>query len=434
MAMPLPSTTLTPGLEFRDHFYTDRSKVFDHNAERARAILETKLSALNGLEALIQLTFGDVTQSKAPIFIDARCGAASIYDAAPPATEPDVEITIKPEYIIQFSEGVLDPRLGMFKDALFHETSMPKGDIPKAVRFADLLTPDPPVAPKHADAFIGQELPKPTSDISQVKRDIQKFGYGFVENALSQEEVRILKKAVQEQAAGERKDGVATFDGGPHAPNQRIWNIINRGDEFIDLLNHPLIDEVIPWYLGDHPIISSYSANIARPGNVPMQLHTDQMAITPPRRDIAFGMNIMFYLEDTTDVNGATRVYPASHLGNVAPSDIFTVDGSVAAEAPAGTALVFESRLWHATGPNRKETGERPVILIFFMRSFVRPQENVYLSLRKEVEAKLPDRQKAFLGFRSAPGIGGQDGNTLEGHYVSRKEDAIGRLRAPHEE
>lgn len=46
-----------------------------------------------------------------------------------------------------------------------------------------------------------------------------------------------------------------------------------------------------------------------------MQLHTDQVAIQPPIRDISFGMNILFYLEDVTEKNGATRVYPGSHLG-----------------------------------------------------------------------------------------------------------------------
>ncbi|ETS81411.1 hypothetical protein PFICI_06413 [Pestalotiopsis fici W106-1] len=180
-----------------------------------------------------------------------------------------------------------------------------------------------------------------------------------------------------------------------------LENIINTGDEFIDLLNLTLIDQVIPWYLGDHSIIYSYTANIARPGNVPVQLHTDQLSITLLTRDMAYGMNIMFYSEDITDENGATRVYPVSHLGNVAPSNIFTVEGPHPVEGPAGTTLVFESRLWHATGANGLSTGERPVILLFFMRSFVRPQENAYLTLRKDVEAKLPPRQKVFLGFRT---------------------------------
>lgn len=85
--------------------------------------------------------------------------------------------------------------------------------------------------------------------------------------------------------------------------------------------------------------------------------------------------------------------------------------------------------MWHATGPNRAPAGERPVMLLFFMRSFVRLQENAYLTLRKDVEEKLPDRQKAMLGFCSAPGINGLEGNTLEGYYVSRREDAVERLR-----
>lgn len=94
--------------------------------------------------------------------------------------EPATRITIKPEYILLFSEGNLDPRLGMFKDAIFHEPAMPKGDIPKAVRFADLLTPDPSVELRPASDFQPKELPQPTEDIEQVKRDVQQWGYGCV--------------------------------------------------------------------------------------------------------------------------------------------------------------------------------------------------------------------------------------------------------------
>lgn len=46
-----------------------------------------------------------------------------------------------------------------------------------------------------------------------------------------------------------------------------------------------------------------------------MQLHTDQVAIQSPIKKVAFGLNIMWYLEDVTDANGGTRVFPASHLG-----------------------------------------------------------------------------------------------------------------------
>lgn len=163
-----------------------------------------------------------------------------------------------------------------------------------------------------------------------------------------------------------------------------------------------------------------------------MQLHTDQVAIQPPIRDLAFGLNILWFLEDFTAENGGTRVFPASHLGQIAPEDLFTVDGTVAAEGPAGTALVLESRLWHATGPNRAKGGERAAVLMFFMRSYIRQQENNFLSLRKDVEAKLSDRHKRMLGFYTTGALGGVEGEVREGIFVSRKEDCIGTLRAPH--
>ncbi|ORY64913.1 uncharacterized protein BCR38DRAFT_431318 [Pseudomassariella vexata] len=427
MAGVAPGPTLTPGLDFSGQSYRDLAKNADATITRAHEIIKEKLPVLGQLKALLSLTFGDRT----PVFVDARSGEAKFLEDC--SDEPDTKVTIKPEYIVQFYEGKLEPRYGIFKDAFFHVASMPQGNIPVAIKFGDLLTPFPPCPPKKVTPVAFPRLPQPTEDIEQVKRDIQEFGYGLVKNALTPSQVSILKTAVQEQAAGERAAGVARADGGPNGPNQRIWTLINKGDEFLDLLNHPLIDDIVPWFLGDHALIHSYSANIARPGNEPMQLHTDQIAIQPPIRDMAFGLNIMWYLEDVTNRNGGTRVFPSSHLGQVAPDDLFTVDGTVAAEGPSGTALVFESRLWHATGPNREEKGERPVILIFFMRSFIRQQENNFLSLRKDVEARLSDRHKRLLGFCTTGALGGIEGEVREGIYVSRKDDCVGRIRAPHE-
>ncbi|KAI8169549.1 Dioxygenase [Colletotrichum sp. SAR 10_70] len=427
MAGVAPGKTFTPGLDFSKQSYSNLAQKVEADVARAHEVITEKLPLLSQLNALVSLTFGD----RAPVFLDARGPEAKLLTSCP--DEPDTKITIKPEYIAQFYEGKLEPRYGLFKDAFFHEAAMPKGNVPVAIKFADLLTPNPPVPPKKVVPGAFARLPEPTEDIEQVKRDVKEFGYGLVKNALTPEQVAILKKATQEQAAGERKAGVSAADGGPNAPNQRIWTLVNKGEEFLDLLNHPLIDEIVPWFLGEHALIHSYSANIARPGNVPMQLHTDQVAIQPPVRDMAFGLNIMWYFEDITEKNGGTRVFPASHLGQIAPDDLFTVDGTIAAEGPAGTALVFDSRLWHATGPNREEAGERPVILMFFMRSFIRQQENNFLSLRKDVEAKLSDRIKRMLGFYTTGALGGLEGEVREGIFVTRKDDCVGTVRAPHE-
>ncbi|OLN97843.1 hypothetical protein CCHL11_02572 [Colletotrichum chlorophyti] len=437
MSVIRPSRTFTPGLEFRKQYF-DSAKEFEKDVVAARDIIHSRLSVLGELKSLLQIAFGDAQYSKPPIFVDARQSEVRLLESLPDGIEPDVQTVIKPDYIVRFHQGTLDPRLGLFQDARSYPPSIPKGDVPNLIRFADLLNKTPTVFLENVNKFPAHELPKPTEDIEQIRQDITNFGYGLVKNALSSEEVRIIKTAVLEQATGERQAGVATFDGGPEGTNQRVWNLINKGDEFIDLLNHPLIDAVVPWFLGDHAHISTLSANIARPGNVPMQLHTDQASKTPPQRNLALGLNISFYLVDTIALNGATRVYPASHMGNVTASDIWTVDGSIPAEGPAGTAVVFDNRLWHTTGPNRvteADVGvekERPVILLHFVRSFVRAGENHYLSLRKDVEAKLPDRQKAFFGFRKIPGIGSVEGH-IASTFVTRREDAIGPMRVAPE-
>jgi ectoine hydroxylase-related dioxygenase (phytanoyl-CoA dioxygenase family) len=314
-------------------------------------------------------------------------------------------------------------------DAFFDDSTLPKGRISVAVKFADYLTPlnvTHPVVPQDV------ELPKPTEDLDQVRADLRKFGYGFVKNALSPEQVETLKEAVRQQAAGESEAGVAARDGGPNTPNQRIWTLINKGQEFHDLLEHELIDEIVPDFLGEHALIHSYSANIARPGNAPMVLHTDQVAIQPPVRSLAFGLNIMWYLTDITADNGATRVFPASHIGDIAPDDPFSIEGTIPAEGPAGTALVFESRLWHATGPNKQTSGERPVILMFFMRSFIRQQENNFLSIRPEVEATMTDRVRKMLGYQTTGALGGVEGKVMEGLWVSKLENPVGPFRDTH--
>lgn len=51
----------------------------------------------------------------------------------------------------------------------------------------------------------------------------------------------------------------------------------------------------------------------------------------------------MWFLEAVDENNGGARVFPLSHFGNVAPEDVVDLEGSVAAQGPAGTALCFES-------------------------------------------------------------------------------------------
>jgi ectoine hydroxylase-related dioxygenase (phytanoyl-CoA dioxygenase family) len=161
-----------------------------------------------------------------------------------------------------------------------------------------------------------------------------------------------------------------------------------------------------------------------------MAMHTDQITVNPAIPQYPLGVNLMWFLSDVNEENGGTRILPKSHNGLIAPDNMFDIAGTAFASGPAGTCLIFESRIWHATGPNVAKEGERPVILQFYVRHFVRPQENFTLSVTPEVEAKLTDRAKQALGFRVTATLGGVEGFRPDGTLVKRPENPIVALNA----
>ena len=74
---------------------------------------------------------------------------------------------------------------------------------------------------------------------------------------------------------------MAYYDGDPKKPNQRVRNLPNKGQRFIDLLPHSLVEEFIPGFFGDGYHLSGYSANISCLGSEGMSMHTDQITINP---------------------------------------------------------------------------------------------------------------------------------------------------------
>lgn len=130
-------------------------------------------------------------------------------------------MTIEPEYLLKLAEGK--------GSGDFQGINAGPGDtisistIFTSMRLADLLHPNPPSLVTPASAYPPGSLPKPTTDIAQLKQDLVKWGYAFAKDALSPAQVEIIKKAVLEQAAGERQAAAEgtmalSFEG----PNQRI--------------------------------------------------------------------------------------------------------------------------------------------------------------------------------------------------------------------
>ena len=273
---------------------------------------------------------------------------------------------------------------------------------------------------------MGLGVAAPTSDLERARRDLAEHGYCLVEGALDAAQLAAVRTRLVDQAAGEAAAGIGYFDS--HGANQRVWNLVNKGQPFVDLLAHPLYVEMMTLLLGKGWLVSSTTANIAGPGGEPMFLHPDQGYVPRPWPPYPLVANTAWYLDDCTDANGATRVVPGSHLATEGPDYSGPMPGTTAAEGPAGTALVFDGRLWHGTGANRTD-GRRHVILNYACKPFLRQQENFTVSASPAVLATASDDLLARLGFKVQSTLGGVQGPT-EGKLMSRPETFLGPLAA----
>jgi ectoine hydroxylase-related dioxygenase (phytanoyl-CoA dioxygenase family) len=395
--------------------------------DRAVEIITSRLSDMTPIEGKLLVNLGTEYPE---LLIDARTSPPTLKTASSDdSKDKDTHIILTPQMVKRLYDGNLDSRYALSLGFV----RVLEGSRRHCLKFGDALTGFHVTHPK-LDSAIIPNLPKPTEDYAQVRRDLHKWGYGFVKNALSPDELNRLRARVSEQCKAEEKAGVAYFDGGINKPNQRLGCLPNKGQEFIDLLDkNTVIDEMVPDFLGDGAILFSYTANIARPGSVPMSLHTDQITIQPPIRSVAVGMNLMYFLEDVTPENGGTLVMPGSHRGQVAPDDTDNHVDCVSASGPAGTCMVFESRLWHATGANTTKDVERPVILIFFSRPWMRQQENFALSIKEDVLERCSDRVKGFMGFRVTGSLGSVQNpfGAADGSIVRRprEDEYVGELK-----
>jgi len=319
-------------------------------------------------------------------------------------------------------------------------------------------------------------VPEPTHDLDVATSDFRRAGFCLIADALSSDQVAAMRTRLVEQAEAERVQGVDFRDGGPEqnwgafrdengrirpeafkesagGRNQRVWMLINKGRVFHDIFKVKPVRAIVDRFLGDEYLLSSYGANIAKPGGVDMPLHTDQWWMPAPtradrdplpigsmRRDnfdedgsppevpmIAplAAVNVIWMLVDFTAEIGATRLVPGSHLSGKQPDEAGE-SRAVQPEAPAGTAICLDARTWHGTGANTG-TDDRLALLSTFCGPQFRPQENLAVGTHEEVVAEADDDLKALLGYKVWNAYGRVESPAVE--YIQPGEKSLGVLK-----
>jgi ectoine hydroxylase-related dioxygenase (phytanoyl-CoA dioxygenase family) len=252
-------------------------------------------------------------------------------------------------------------------------------------------------------------------DLERAVEDLERDGFCVVPDVLSPEEVAAVRTRLVEVAREEAAAGLnARRVEGPR--NQRVYALTHKGDEFLFLLEHPVLWGLMTRVLGPDFLLSSITANIAGPGGPPMALHPDQGYIPPPWPPYPLVANIMWMLDDFTAENGATRFVPGSHrAASGGPTDQARAADAIPVTGPAGSVLCFDGRVLHQTGANTTAGELRHGVLTYCCKPWIRQQENSCLSVPEALWPRLSEPVRQLVGLKMFGGLGMIDGPDQRG-------------------
>ncbi len=268
---------------------------------------------------------------------------------------------------------------------------------------------DTTVARKHNYWKLFDDMPRETKDINQARRDLHKYGFCLIEDAMSEAQCSFMRNRLEEQAQAERECGLA--DMSPHF--HIMWTLVNKGECFAKCIEFdpewvqggPLLEQLNNELLGPGHYAYSFAANIARPGSFPQTLHQDSGAIHPIQTPGApVLVNTVYIMQDVNEVNGGTLVIPTSHrLVSSVPAghEVGPLPPAVNVEAKGGTVMLMDGRLLHGTGVNHTDEW-RYIMTNSNVKPWMRQQENWQLSVDPEVLRNASDKLRARMGFSSS--------------------------------
>lgn len=224
---------------------------------------------------------------------------------------------------------------------------------------------------------------------------MQSEGYCIVEGMISKKGVKDIKADLLD-ILGVTPKGRNDFEG---YKTQRIYALFAKTRLFDKLAIDPLLlgvlDKILYYFQLSAPV-----GIFIGPGEVAQGLHKDQSVYPLPNDFPPVVVNTMWAFDDFTKANGATRLIPKSHKWTdrtPGPGDKF-----VYAEMPAGSVMFYPGNAWHGGGANTTDKPRLGVILEY-VSSWLRAQENHVLAVPREVVDTLPERLQELLGYNIFP-------------------------------
>lgn len=191
--------------------------------------------------------------------------------------------------------------------------------------------------------------------------------------------------------------GIDEFSG---FDTRRTGALVARSATCRELVTHPLILETTGAVLSGSTRFQLHLTQVIAlaPGAVAQQIHRDQWAFDffPFPSGYEVQCNTIWAMTDFTEENGATRIVPGSN--RLADKLSFRLEDTVPAEMAKGSVLLYTGSVYHGGGENRSDA-TRYAVNITYNRSWLRQEENQYLSVPREVARELPADLLRLMGY-----------------------------------
>jgi hypothetical protein len=256
---------------------------------------------------------------------------------------------------------------------------------------------------------------------------------------------RLVPRALLDQARSELQP---YLDATPFGPDdfsgrrtRRTGGLIARSATCRDVVTHPLVLDTVKQVLAQATSFQLHLTQVIAigPGEPGQPIHRDQWAFDffPFPQGYEVQCNTIWAMNDFTAANGATRLVPGSH--RFADRLELAHTDAEAAEMPAGSVLFYTGSLYHGAGANQSDEVRRGLNITYAV-SWLRQEENQYLSVPPAVARELPDSLLRLMGYaRGAYALGYVDdlrdplevlrGRSDGGTGLGNLDAALGRIR-----
>jgi len=257
----------------------------------------------------------------------------------------------------------------------------------------------------------------PTVGGEKIAELLERDGACIVDNLV---DAQVLAKLRTELAPYLEATATGT-DGFSGRRTRRTGGLVARSATAREIVQHPLVLDATKALLTGATSFHLHLTQVIAigPDEPAQMIHRDQWAFDffPFPKGYEVQCNTIWALTEFTEKNGATRVIPGSHRYDDGLK--FQESDTEPAEMSAGSVLFYTGAIYHGGGANRS-VATRIGVNITYARSWLRQEENQYLSVPHEIARELPEPLLRLLGYaRGAYALG----------YVDDLRDPLDVLR-----